>query len=57
MHNLQINELAFIGQKALLVSGKAKTIGSKVLIGAGAVVTKPIEPNKIVVGFPAREKE
>lgn len=55
--NLQIQEFAFIGQKALLVSGKANTIGTNSLIGAGAVVTKPIESNKTVVGFPAKEKK
>lgn len=55
--NIKIEPLAFIGQKALLVSGKATTIGRNSLIGAGAVVTKPIMPNQTVVGFPAREKK
>lgn len=53
--NIKIEPLAFIGQRALLVSGKATTIGRNSLIGAGAVVTKPIESNKTVVGFPAKE--
>ena len=53
--NLHIEPLVFIDQKALLVSGKANTIDQVSFIEAGAVVTKSIEPNKTVVGFPAKE--
>ena len=38
-----IDELAYIGQGSILVSGKAEHIGSNALIGAGAMVTKPIK--------------
>lgn len=49
-----IDELAYIGQGSILVSGKAEHIGSNALIGAGAMVTKPIPENVIAVGIPAR---
>ena len=53
--NIQVEQKVFIGQKSLLVSGKATPIKRGCLIGAGAVVTKSVEANKIVVGFPAKE--
>ena len=31
------------------------TIGENSIVGAGAVVTKNIPPNRIVVGIPAKE--
>lgn len=45
---------AFIGQRALLISGKVPTVGADATIGAGAVVTKPVAPNIIVMGNPAK---
>ena len=49
-----INDFSFIGQGAILVSGKAKEIGKKAIIGAGSVVTKPVEQNSSVIGSPAK---
>jgi UDP-2-acetamido-3-amino-2,3-dideoxy-glucuronate N-acetyltransferase len=43
---------ATIGANATIVCGT--TIGSHALIGAGAVVTKDVEPYAIMVGNPAR---
>lgn len=51
---LRIKTFAFIGQKATLISTKVKEIGHHATVGAGAVVTKPVEDNVIVVGNPAR---
>lgn len=53
--NLIIEPYVFIGQRSLLISGKACCIGEDSLIGAGAVVTKTINKNRKVVGFPAKE--
>lgn len=49
-----VYECAFIGQKSLLISGKVKRIGPNSVIGAGSVVTKPVEDNTTVVGNPAK---
>ena len=51
---LAIDDFAFIGQGSILVSRKATRIGSNTLIGAGSIVTKPIEENLVAVGNPAR---
>lgn len=45
---------AFIGQCSVLISGKARHIGSEALIGAGSVVTKPVPEKAVVAGNPAR---
>lgn len=49
-----IESLAFVGQCSVLISDKARHIGKKALIGAGAIVTKPVSDNTIVAGNPAR---
>lgn len=46
---------AFVGQRALLISGKVSTVGADATIGAGAVVTKPVRDDAIVAGNPAKE--
>lgn len=43
---------ASIGANATILPGV--TIGSNAMVGAGAVVTRPVPPNAIVVGNPAR---
>ena len=50
-----MQDYAFIGSGATIISGKVSYIGKGALIGAGAVVTKNVEPNKRVAGNPARE--
>lgn len=50
----RVESRAFIGQCSVLISGKAKHIGSESLIGAGSVVTKPVPDKAIVAGNPAR---
>ena len=50
----EVGEKAFIGQCSVLISGKAKSIGTNALVGAGALVTKPVEANTIVAGHPAK---
>lgn len=50
-----LKPLSYIGQKSLLISGKVEVVGTHSLIGAGAVVTKSIEANRVAVGFPAKE--
>ena len=49
-----IEELAYIGQGSILISGKAEHIGRNTLVGAGAMVTKPLPDNVVAVGSPAR---
>lgn len=50
---LRIGKFAFIGQNATLISTKVKEVGDFSTIGAGAVVTKPVQNNTVVVGNPA----
>jgi UDP-2-acetamido-3-amino-2,3-dideoxy-glucuronate N-acetyltransferase len=47
-----VNQGASIGSNATIVCGV--TIGENALIGAGAVVTKDVPANSVVVGNPAR---
>ena len=49
-----MRDYAFIGSGATIVSAKAKELGEHSLVGAGAVVIKPIPDNAIVVGNPAK---
>lgn len=51
---ITIDELAYIGQGSILISGKAEHIGANTLVGAGAMVTKPLPANVIAIGSPAR---
>lgn len=51
---ITIEELAYIGQGSILISGKAEHIGRNTLVGAGAMVTKPLPENIVAVGSPAR---
>lgn len=43
-----------IGVGCTVASGKVSHIGPNAIVGAGSVVTKPVEENAIVVGNPAR---
>lgn len=52
--HIEVKDFAFIGQDALLVSGKVGIVGEKSLLGAGAVLTKELSANVIAVGNPAR---
>lgn len=49
---IKIGDRTFIGEGAKIMAGV--TIGSDVIVGAGAVVTKSIPDNTIVGGNPAR---
>lgn len=51
---LHVKEQAFVGQGSILISSKATEIGENVLIGAGALVTRPVPDNVVVAGSPAR---
>lgn len=51
---ITIDEFAYIGQGAILISGKAEHVGNHTLVGAGAMVTKPLPENVVAVGSPAR---
>lgn len=52
--HIVVNDFAFIGQDALLVSGKVGTMGANSLLGAGAVLTKALPSKVVAVGNPAR---
>ena len=47
-----IGKRCFIGANAIIMAGI--TIGNSVIVGAGAIVTKDVPSNCIVVGNPAR---
>lgn len=49
-----IEDNVFIGIGANLISGKVDRVGHDSYIGAGALVTKPVEPYTVVAGFPAK---
>lgn len=51
---MHLNEDVFVGQSALLVSGKVNEVGAQSVIGAGSVVTKPVKEYDTVVGNPAK---
>ena len=48
-----IEDYVFVGSKAMILPGV--TIGRGAVIGAGAVVTRDVQPLQIVAGSPARE--
>ena len=52
---VNIEDNVFIGIGANIISGKVDMIGRNAYIGAGALVTKSVEPYTVVAGFPARE--
>lgn len=55
--NVHIHDHAYIGTGAILKQGtpdKPLVIGTKAVVGMGAVVTKNVEPAAVVVGNPAR---
>lgn len=49
-----VDDDVFIGQGALCISDKVKTIGRHSLIGAGALVTKAVPSDVIIAGAPAK---
>lgn len=49
---VHIKENAWIGARAIILPGV--TIGKNAVVGAGAVVTKDVEDNTVVVGNPAK---
>lgn len=49
---ITVKDNVWIGGSATILGGV--TIGKNAIVGAGAVVTKDVEPNTIVVGNPAR---
>lgn len=49
---IKIGNHVWIGLRAIILKGV--TIGNDSIIGAGAVVTKDVPPNCLVVGTPAK---
>ena len=52
-HTLNVGHDVWIGVNAI-ITGKCEEIGNGAVIGAGAVVTKNVEPYTIVAGSPAK---
>lgn len=51
---ITIENLAFVGMGATLVSGKVKRVGTSATIGAGSLVLKDVDSYQIVAGMPAK---
>jgi acetyltransferase-like isoleucine patch superfamily enzyme len=51
--SVRIGNHVWIGIRAIILKGVA--VGDNSIVGAGAVVTKDVEPNTIVAGNPARK--
>lgn len=51
---VDIKDNVFLGIGANIISGKVETIGNHAYVGAGALVTKSVEPYTIVAGSPAK---
>jgi len=51
---ITISDFAYIGQCSTLISEKTQLVGINSMVGAGALVTKPVPDNVLVVGSPAR---
>ena len=49
---VRIEDGVFLGTGAMVLAGV--TVGARSLVGAGAVVTRDVPPNRVVVGKPAR---
>jgi acetyltransferase-like isoleucine patch superfamily enzyme len=49
---IRIGRGVFVGARAIILKGV--TIGDRAVVGAGAVVTKPVPPRHFAVGNPAR---
>ena len=52
LEHIVVKKGASIGANATIIGSVA--IGENAIVGAGAVVTKDVEPNQIVVGVPAK---
>lgn len=55
--NTTVEDYAFIGLNATIISNKVSLIDQHAIVGASAVVTKPVKENQVVVGMPAIELE
>lgn len=51
---MKIEDNVFIGIGANLISGKVDKVGRNSYVGAGALVTKSVDPYTVVAGFPAK---
>lgn len=51
---ITIGSSVFVGLSSVLISAKVKNIGTKAVIGAGAVVNRDVEEGAVVVGNPAK---
>lgn len=51
-NNVKISKTAIIHKDVVIED--YVTIGKNSIVGAGAVVTKDVPPNKVVIGIPAR---
>ena len=57
---IKVEDDVYVGSDATFLPGRADkflTIGKGAVIGAGAVVTKDVEPGAIMIGAPAKPKQ
>ena len=50
----KVDDFVFMGIGSISISGKVDVIGKNSFIGAGALLTKSVEPGCVMVGSPAR---
>lgn len=53
--NTLVEDYAFIGLNATIISNKVNLIGAHTVVAASVVVTKPVKKNQLVVGMPVEE--
>lgn len=51
---IEVSRNVFMGMGSLAISDKVKTIGENAYVGARALLTKPVPPNAVMAGFPAK---
>jgi len=51
---VEIQDFVFVGQSAVIVSGKLESVGYDSIIGAGSIVIHNVEPYSVIAGNPGK---